>query len=196
MSQTLSQDLRSRVIAAVDSGMSRNAAARRFGVGISTAIRWVREWRSAGVATAKPKGGDLRSHRIEAFREVLLSAVETQKDVTLVELAAMLERDHADDLDGDAGCGRDTLRGVGCVDVGELHLTMPTLQGEHFSSAATYAKSANPYYANSRRLRTQIPDGNECFAVHRCSTLSGRSRVERAQLSVDWPEPVQCALQP
>ena len=95
MSQTLSQDLRSRVIAAVDGGMSRNAAARRFGVGISTAIRWAREWRSSGVATAKPKGGDLRSHRIEAFREVLLSAIETQKDVTLVELAAMLERDHA-----------------------------------------------------------------------------------------------------
>ena len=95
MSQTASQDLRCRVIAAVDGGMSRNAAARRFGVGISRAIRWVREWRSTGVATAKLKGGDLRSHRIEAFREVLLSAIETQKDVTLVELAAMLERDHA-----------------------------------------------------------------------------------------------------
>ncbi|WP_240760073.1 IS630 family transposase [Lichenicoccus roseus] len=95
MSQTLSQDLRSRVIAAVGGGMSRNAAARRFGVGVSTAIRWVREWRSTGITTAKPKGGDLRSHRVEAFREVLLSAIETQKDVTLVELAAMLERDHA-----------------------------------------------------------------------------------------------------
>ena len=55
MSQTLSQDLRCRVIAAVDGGMSRNAAARRCGVGISRAIRWVREWRSTGVATAKPK---------------------------------------------------------------------------------------------------------------------------------------------
>ncbi len=94
MSQTLSQELRSRVIAAVDGGLSRNAAARRFGVGISTAIRWVREWRSTGVATAKPKGGDLRSHRVEAFREVLLSAIETRKDITLVELATMLKRDY------------------------------------------------------------------------------------------------------
>ena len=94
MAQTLSQDLRSCVIAAVDGGMFRNAAARRFGVGVSTAVRWVRAWRSTGVATAKPKGGDLRSHRIEAFREALLATVETQKDVTLVELAAMLERDH------------------------------------------------------------------------------------------------------
>ena len=95
MSQTLSQDLRSRVISAVDGGMSRNAAARRFGVGISTAIRWVREWHTTGSRTARPKGGDLRSHRVEAFRELLLSAIETQKDITLVELAAMLERDYS-----------------------------------------------------------------------------------------------------
>ena len=94
MSRTLSQDLRARVIAAVDGGVSRNAAARRFGVGISTAVRWVREWRTTGIATAKPRGGDLRSQRVEAFGEVLLSAIVTQKDVTLVELAAMLERDH------------------------------------------------------------------------------------------------------
>ena len=94
MSQTLSQDLRSRVIGAVDGGMSRSAAARRFGVGISTAIRWVREWRITGSRAARPKGGDLRSHRVEAFRELLLSTVEARKDITLVELAAMLERDH------------------------------------------------------------------------------------------------------
>ena len=94
MAQTLSQDLPSRMIAAVEGGTSRNAAAPRFGVGIATAIRWVREWRTTGVATAKPKGGDLRFHRVEAFREALLSAIETQKDVTLVELAAMLERDY------------------------------------------------------------------------------------------------------
>ena len=94
MSRTLSQDLRARVIAAVDGGLSRSAAARRFGVGISTAVRWVREWRTTGIATAKPRGGDLRSQRVEAFREVLVSAIVTQKDVTLVELAAMLERDH------------------------------------------------------------------------------------------------------
>ena len=94
MSRTLSQDLRSRVIATVDGGMSCNAAARRFGIGISTAIRWVREWRTTGIATPKAKGGDLRSHRIEVFREVLLSAIEAHKDVTLVELAGMLEREH------------------------------------------------------------------------------------------------------
>ncbi len=40
MAKPLSEDLRSRVVAAVDGGMSRRAAAERFGVAASTAIRW------------------------------------------------------------------------------------------------------------------------------------------------------------
>ncbi len=85
MAKTLSRDLRGRVIAAVEAGASRRAAADRFGVGVATAIRWVR---------VVPKGGDLRSHRIEAFRTVILEAIEGRKDITLAELAAMLNRDH------------------------------------------------------------------------------------------------------
>jgi transposase len=38
----LSDDLRGRVVGAVvGDGMSRNAAAKRFGVGIASAVRWV-----------------------------------------------------------------------------------------------------------------------------------------------------------
>ena len=37
MTRALSQDLRSRVIAVVDAGVSCNAAAARFGVAVSTA---------------------------------------------------------------------------------------------------------------------------------------------------------------
>jgi len=85
MARSLSQDLRSRVIAAVDGGMSRRAAAERFGIGIATAIRWLRDWRVHGRATAL--GGDLRSHRIEAFAPVILAAIEAEVDITLVELA-------------------------------------------------------------------------------------------------------------
>ncbi len=39
-------------------------------------------------------GGDVRSHRIEAFGNVILAAIEAQKDITLAELADMLQRDH------------------------------------------------------------------------------------------------------
>lgn len=94
MAAALSDDLRMRVLAAVDGGLSRRSAAERFGVGVATAIRWVRAWRDEGRPGALPMGGDVRSHRIEAFRDVILSAVETQKDITLAELADVLGRDH------------------------------------------------------------------------------------------------------
>ena len=35
-------DLRKRVVAAIEGGMSRNQAAKRFGVAISTAIGWMK----------------------------------------------------------------------------------------------------------------------------------------------------------
>jgi len=94
MAKTLSQDLRARLIEAVEGGTSRRAAAGRFKVGVATAIRWVREFRATGATAAKPKGGDQRSHRIEAYRNVIFGAVEAQVDITLVELAELLEREH------------------------------------------------------------------------------------------------------
>jgi transposase len=94
MAKTLSQDLRSRLIAAVEGGMSRRAAAARFEVAVATAIRWVRAFRTTGATAAKPKGGDRRSQRIEAYRGRILAAVAAEVDITLVELAEMLRRDH------------------------------------------------------------------------------------------------------
>ena len=94
MAAALSPDLRSRVIAAVDSGATRHAAAERFGVGVATAIRWLRAWRDEGRSTALPMGGDVRSHRVEAFSDTILAAIKAQKDITLAELADMLRRDH------------------------------------------------------------------------------------------------------
>ncbi len=75
MGRTLSEDLRLRVIAAVEAGLSRRAAAERFGVGIATAIRWMRAFKATGSTRAQPKGGDQRSHRIEAYRDVILGVL-------------------------------------------------------------------------------------------------------------------------
>jgi transposase len=94
MTKSLSEDLRSRVIAAVEGGLSRRAAAARFGVGAASAIRWVREWRETGTTSAKPQGGDRRSRRIEAYRDIILTAIERQTDITLVEMAEMLRVEH------------------------------------------------------------------------------------------------------
>ena len=58
MARTLSQDLRDRVIAAIDDGLSCRAAADRFGVSASSAIRWRQLALGRGQAIAKPRSGD------------------------------------------------------------------------------------------------------------------------------------------
>jgi transposase-like protein len=65
MGQPLSMDLRARLIAAIDDGMSCRAAAARFGVAPSTAIRWHAQRRDVGHFKPKAQGGDMRSHRVE-----------------------------------------------------------------------------------------------------------------------------------
>lgn len=94
MAKSLSQDLRARLIAAVKGGMSRRAAAERFGVSASSAVRWMQAWRAAGAARARRQGGDRRSQRIEAFADIILAAVARKVDITLVELAEMLRVEH------------------------------------------------------------------------------------------------------
>lgn len=69
MATSLSTDLRERLISAVESGQSCRAAAKRFGVAASTAIKWVSRWRAEGHAEARPRGGDRHSHRMEALRK-------------------------------------------------------------------------------------------------------------------------------
>jgi transposase len=94
MTKPLSDDLRRRVIAAVDGGMSRRAAANRFGIAVSTAIKWVSAWRRTGSCRPRPQGGDRHSHRIEAHAGAILALVEKTPDITLVEIAAHLESGH------------------------------------------------------------------------------------------------------
>lgn len=94
MTRPLSNDLRQRVIAAVDGGMSRRAAAERFGIAPSTAVRWAQQWRETASVEPRPRGGDHRSHRIEAHAEEILGLVDDRPDMTLAEIAARLEGAH------------------------------------------------------------------------------------------------------
>ena len=58
MARPYSMDLRERVVQAVEEeGLSRRQAADRFGIGIKTAIDWVRRFRETGSMAAKPMGG-------------------------------------------------------------------------------------------------------------------------------------------
>src|SRR5215813_11858275 len=59
MPKAYSEDMRARVIAEVESGASRRAAAEEFDVSASTAIIWVQCFRETGRCTAKPRGGSV-----------------------------------------------------------------------------------------------------------------------------------------
>jgi transposase len=87
----LSDDLRRRVVDSVlEGGMSRNAAAKRFGVGIASAIRWVWRFQATGEISPVPTGGDRRSNRIEAHRDYLIGLIRRQPDITLLEIQERL----------------------------------------------------------------------------------------------------------
>lgn len=87
---SLSMDLRVRVLAAIDDGMSCRAAAVRFGIAPSTAIRWFGQRRATGSLACKPQGGDMRSRRVEERAGDILGLWESRKDISLEELCAGL----------------------------------------------------------------------------------------------------------
>jgi transposase len=90
MSKALSVDLRDRVVAAIEGGMSCRQAALRFGVSASSAIRWRMLSRTKGDVRPGPLGGDRRSARIEGHAELILSLLEKKRDATLEDLRAGL----------------------------------------------------------------------------------------------------------
>jgi transposase len=94
MTKPLSNDLRERLVSAVEAGLSRRSAAKRFGVAASTAIKWVDQWRRTGDVGPRRQGGDHRSHRIEAHAGEILGWVEEMPDITLGELAGQLSEVH------------------------------------------------------------------------------------------------------
>ena len=92
MARSLSNDLRGRLVAAVEGGMSRRSAAQRYGVAVSTAITWLDLWTRTGSFEARPHGGDRRSARIERHADEVLALVAKTPDTTLAELAQDLEK--------------------------------------------------------------------------------------------------------
>ena len=85
MSKPYSEDLRERVVAAVEGGLSRRQAAELFDVGVSSVIRWVQRFLATGSVAAQPMGGDHRS-RLIGEREWILERIEQAPDLTIEEL--------------------------------------------------------------------------------------------------------------
>ena len=86
MAAPLSIDLRTRVVSAVEEeGMSRRAAANRYGVGIRTAIRWVADFRSSGSVEPR-KMGNPTPPKLSAHRDTVLTLLREQPDTTIEAL--------------------------------------------------------------------------------------------------------------
>ena len=92
MARAYSQDLRDRVIDAALAGLPARQAAVRFGVGIATAIVWVRRARQTGERTARPQGQPRRS-KLDPQRAFVLGLIEAKDDISLVEMQERLERE-------------------------------------------------------------------------------------------------------
>ena len=85
MARAYSQDLRERVI---DAGTSARQAAERFGIGVATAIVWVRRARE-GERSARRQGQPKRS-KLDPHREFLLALIEAEPDITIAEMQERL----------------------------------------------------------------------------------------------------------
>jgi transposase len=90
MPAPLSLDLRERLVEAVESGRSIRQAARRFSVSPSAAIKLMQRVETTGSLEPVQAGGR-RPLLLEPHAEALADLVETNHDMTLVEIQAELE---------------------------------------------------------------------------------------------------------
>src|SRR5579862_7781187 len=90
MAHAYSLDLRLRVLRFVERGGSCRKAARHFDVSPSFVVKLVGRMRRTGSAEQGTRGGS--RGKLAGYREVLLTYVEEQPDITMPELAAQLGR--------------------------------------------------------------------------------------------------------
>ena len=92
MAVPLSQDLRKRLVCAVEEGDTARGAAARFAVSASAAIKLVRRVRETG-STEPGKIGGHRKPLLAGHEDLLRELVATRKGITLAEIGdALTER--------------------------------------------------------------------------------------------------------
>ena len=82
MTAALSNDLRERVVAAVARGESCRSAAARFGVAVSTVVKWSQRHRATG-SVAPGKMGGHRKRVLEPHRGFILELLREMPHLTL-----------------------------------------------------------------------------------------------------------------
>ncbi len=94
MGVAYSQDLRDRVMAAVDCGLGVYSAAPLFRVSVSYIYKALGRRRATGDVMAHKSGGGPKP-KLAAYDEALRTQVAQTGDITLIELQAWLASDHA-----------------------------------------------------------------------------------------------------
>ena len=85
MPKACSNDLRERVVSAVEAGASARSAALRFGVAPSSAIKWMERYRERGDVSPTSQRGRIRSP-LHKHREWLLEQIAGTPGLTLAEV--------------------------------------------------------------------------------------------------------------
>ena len=85
MTAPLSNDLRERVVAAVVGGESCRAVAARFGVAVSSVVKWHQRYRTTG-SVAPSKMGGYRKRILAQHRAFIVERLEQVPHLTLFKL--------------------------------------------------------------------------------------------------------------
>jgi transposase len=90
MPKPYSQDLRVRIVAAVEGGASRREVAELYGISPSVVVIWMQRWNATGSIEAKQSGGSVSP--LDEHAEFLLGLIVEQPDMTLDEIVAAMSR--------------------------------------------------------------------------------------------------------
>lgn len=85
MTRPLSNDLRERVVTAVTGGESCRSVAARFGVAVSSVVKWSQRYRTTG-SVAPGKMGGHRKPALEPHRSFIMERIRQTPHLTLHRL--------------------------------------------------------------------------------------------------------------
>jgi putative transposase len=85
MVRPLSNDLRERVVAAIEAGESCRSVAARFGVAVSSAVKWSQRYRASGSVAPGRMGGH-RKPVLEPYRAFIVERISQTPHLSLHRL--------------------------------------------------------------------------------------------------------------
>ena len=99
MGRSYSLDLRRRVVCRVEGGQSRRGAAADMQVSPSFSVKLVARHRRTGTLEPQRQGRPPGTGKLASYRDFLMRRVKEKPDITMPELAAVLEARHGVEVD-------------------------------------------------------------------------------------------------